>query len=156
GCLTLNFSGCYRQNHLMRHYLEYFPLWMLLRFLGLLPRPLAHAVGILLARLVYLVHGKLRRVGLRNLEIAFPEKSKAERRRILRAVFDGMGRQLAEFSHLPKYTRENLHDIAVYEGFEALEEARKRGKGVLFLTGHFGAWEIGSFAHSLYGHPIKI
>ena len=143
-------------NHCMRQRLEYLPLWLSLRFLGALPRPLAHAMGIALARLVYLVHGKLRRVGMRNLAIAFPERSKAEHRRILRTVFDGMGRQLAEFSRFPKYTRENLHEVAVYEGFEALEEPRKRGKGVLFLTGHFGAWEVGSFAHSLYGHPIKI
>src|SRR5204862_2778097 len=30
------------------------------------------------------------------------------------------------------------------------------GKGVLFLTGHLGAWELSAFAHSLYGHPLGI
>jgi Kdo2-lipid IVA lauroyltransferase/acyltransferase len=140
----------------MRHRLEYLPVWFALKFIGALPRPFARIVGIGLAWLVYLVHAKLRRVGMRNLEIAFPEKTLRERRRIVRRVFIGLGRHLAEFCRFPKYTRENLHDVAVYEGFEALEEARKLGKGILFLTGHFGAWEVGSFAHSLYGHPIKI
>jgi KDO2-lipid IV(A) lauroyltransferase len=140
----------------MRHKLEYFPVWLVLKIMGVLPRPVAHVVGISLAMLVYFLHRKLRRVGMRNLEIAFPEKSVTERKKILRGVFVGMGRHLAEFCRFPKYTRENLHEIAVYEGFEALEEARKRGKGILFLTGHFGGWEVGSFAHSLYGHPIKI
>jgi KDO2-lipid IV(A) lauroyltransferase len=136
--------------------MEYLLVWLMVKTMGALPRPMAHAAGISVAMATYRLHGRLRRVGMRNLEIAFPAKSPKERRKILRGVFAGMGRHLAEFCRFPKYTRENLHDIAVYEGFEALEEARKQGKGILFLTGHFGAWEVGSFAHSLYGHPIKI
>src|SRR5207253_8989373 len=72
------------------------------------------------------------------------------------AVFTGMGRQLAEFCLFPKYTKENVKTIAIHDGFENFEAARQRGKGVLLLTGHFGGWEVGSFAHSLYGFPIKI
>jgi KDO2-lipid IV(A) lauroyltransferase len=44
----------------------------------------------------------------------------------------------------------------VYEGFENFERAVARGKGVLFLTGHLGAWELSAFAHSLYGYPLNI
>lgn len=140
----------------MRQRLEYFPLWVLVRMLGVLPRPLARAAGIVLARLVYLLHGKLRRVGMRNLEIAFPEKDGRERAKLLGELFTGLGRQLAEFCLFPGYTRQNLPAVAIYEGFENFENARSRGKGVLVLTGHFGGWEVGSFAHSLYGHPMKI
>src|SRR5207302_2370918 len=46
--------------------------------------------------------------------------------------------------------------VATYDGFENYEVARAAGRGVLLLTGHFGAWEIGSFVHSIFGHPIKI
>ena len=48
--------------------------------------PEARAVGIGLGQLVYLLHGKLRHVGMRNLEMVFPEKSLRERRRIVRGV----------------------------------------------------------------------
>ena len=140
----------------MRQKLEYLPLWLLVRAIGLLPRPVARAVGISLARAVYLLHGKLRRVGMKNLAIAFPDKDSKERARLLRGVFTGLGRQLAEFCLFPQYTRENVPGVAIYEGFENFENARGRGKGVLVLTGHFGGWEVGSFAHSLYGHPMKI
>ena len=140
----------------MRQKMEYLPLWLLVRTIGMLPRPLARAAGIALARLVYLLHGKLRRVGMRNLEIGFPDKTKKERVAILRGVFTGLGRQLAEFCLFPRYTREELPAIAIHEGFENFENARARGKGVLILTGHFGGWEVGSFAHSLYGYPMKI
>ena len=46
--------------------------------------------------------------------------------------------------------------IAVYQGFENFEQAEQSKKGVLLLTGHVGGWEIGSFVHSLYGHPMNI
>ncbi|HUS19473.1 MAG TPA: lysophospholipid acyltransferase family protein [Terriglobales bacterium] len=140
----------------MRERLEYLPLWLLVRMIGALPRPLARAVGIGLARAVSFVHAKLRRVGMRNLEIAFPEKTRRERSALLRQLFIGLGRQLAEFCLFPRYTRENVATVAIYEGFENFESVRGRGKGVLILTGHFGGWEVGSFAHSLYGHPMKI
>ena len=43
----------------------------------------------------------------------------------------------------------------VYDGFDNFAEGVRRGKGVIFLTGHFGALELSSFAHSIYGHPMK-
>ena len=93
---------------------------------------------------------------MRNLEIAFPEKALSERKRILKHVYAGLGRQLAEFCHFPKWTRESAKHVAIYEGFENFDAALKAGKGVLLLTGHFGAWEVGSFVHSLNGYPIKV
>ena len=77
----------------MRQKLEYLPLWLVVRAIGLLPRPVARAVGISLARAVYLLHGKLRRVGMKNLAIAFPDKDSKERARLLRGVFTGLDRK---------------------------------------------------------------
>jgi Kdo2-lipid IVA lauroyltransferase/acyltransferase len=140
----------------MRHLLEYAPVWLLVRMAGVLPRPLARAFFITVAQIIRVVHARLRRVGLRNLEIAFPEMKPAERRRIVGRLFTHLGRQLAEFCLFPRYTRENVGRVAVYDGFENFEAARARGKGVLFLTAHFGGWEIGSFVHSLHGNPLYI
>ena len=139
-----------------RQRLEYAPIWLLVRVLGALPRPLARGVGIILGWLLYLLHVRLGAVGRRNLAIAFPEKSARERERILRRLFGGIGRQLAEFCQFPSYTRENVTRVAIHDGMENYEAARARGKGVLFLTGHFGGWEIGSFVHSIVGYPMQI
>jgi KDO2-lipid IV(A) lauroyltransferase len=136
--------------------LQYAPLAVLVRLIGALPRPLAHGVGMLLGRMVYYVHPRLRVVGMRNLQLAFPEKTPAERKKILHGVYNSLGRLLAEFCLFPRYTRENVSRVAVYQGFENFEDAERRGKGVLFLTGHFGGWEVGSFFHSLMGHPMQI
>jgi len=140
----------------LRYRLEYALAWVLIKFVGALPRPLARAAGISIVWLVYLLHRRLGRVGLRNLELAFPEKSLSERGKILRRVFTSLGRQAAEVCLFPRYTRENVSKVVVYEGFENFERALARGKGVLFLTGHLGAWELSAFAHSLYGHPLGI
>ena len=140
----------------MRKRLEYALVWPWIKLLGLLPRPLARAIGIALGLAVHAAHRRLRRVARRNLELAFPEMPERERRRLVRGEFISLGRQLAEVCLFPRYTRENVSRVVVYDGFENFENAYARGKGVLFLTGHLGAWELSAFAHSLNGHPLKI
>ena len=140
----------------MRHKLEYALLVVVVRTLGFLPRPISRATAIFFSLLIYGLHGRLRRVGQRNLQMAFPQMTSRERSRILRGVFVSLGRQLAEFCLFPTYTRENVSSVVIYDGFENFDRARQRGKGVLFLTGHLGAWEVSSFAHSLQGNPLQI
>ncbi len=136
--------------------LQYAPLAVLVRLVGVLPRPVARGFGILLGQLAYYLYPRLRRVGQRNLQIAFPDKSPQERRKILKGVYTSLGRLLAEFCLFPYYTVRNSSQVAVYQGFENFEAAERRGLGVLLLTAHFGGWEVGSFFHSLQGHPIRI
>lgn len=140
----------------MRERLEYALVWPAIKLMGLLPRPVARAIGIVIGLTVYHLHGRLRAVGMRNLALAFPEMSVDDRRRLLRGEFVSLGRQLAEVCLFPRYTRENVSQVVVYDGLENYERAMARGKGVLFLTGHLGAWEISAFAHSLQGHPLSI
>ncbi len=140
----------------MRHKLEYIPVWLTVRIFSLLPRSVARILGQMIGIVVYLLHPRLRRVGMRNLKMAMPEKTLRQRRKIVRGVFRTLGRQLADFCQLKKYNAQNIGSLAVYEGFECFEAAHKRGKGVLFLTAHLGGWEVGSFAHALYGHPMHV
>jgi Kdo2-lipid IVA lauroyltransferase/acyltransferase len=140
----------------MRRKLEYAAAWPFIKILGILPRRAARAFAIAIAQLVYLLHVRLRRVGMRNLELAFPEKSIPERKRILRGEFTSLGRQLAEVCQFPKYALENVEQVVVYDGLENFERAFARGKGVLFLTAHFGGWELSAFTHSLHSHWLHV
>jgi Kdo2-lipid IVA lauroyltransferase/acyltransferase len=140
----------------MRQRLEYALAWLVIRTLGAFPRPLARMAAIFLAWIVYFLHSRLRRTGMRNLALAFPEKSRYARGKILRGEFTSLGRQLAEVCHFPKYTRENVGRVVVYDGFENFEQAFAEGKGVLFLTAHLGGWELSAFAHSLHGYCLRI
>ena len=70
----------------------------------------------------------------------------------------GMIRQLGwlagEFSQFPKHTRQTIQEVVILDGQENFDAGQRRGKGVLFLTGHFSAWELMSFSHALYGYPL--
>jgi len=140
----------------MRYWLEYFPVWLIAQTLRRLPRPLARAFGCSIGTLFYWLHPRLRRVGLRNLAMAYPEKTLDERQQVLKRVYVSLGRLLAEVPKFPDYTLENVDSIAIYDGLENYLAARDRGKGVLFMTAHLGGWEIGSFVHSLHGHGLNI
>ena len=140
----------------MRRKLEYAAAWPFIKILGILPRRLSRAFAISLSLLVYLLHVRLRRVGMRNLGMVFPEKTLAEHRRILRGEFVSLGRQLSELCRFPRYTLDNVEQVVVYDGLENYLNAHARGKGVLFLTAHFGGWELSAFTHSLHGHRMHV
>lgn len=135
--------------------LEYLAARTVLTGLGLMPRTAAVATAGGLARFAYLFGGRLRRTGERNLELAFPDLTGAERSRILRASFQSLGRLLGEFSQLPRTTPEALRRLITFEGLENLEAAQRRGRGVILFTGHLGAWELSSFALSAFGYPMS-
>jgi Kdo2-lipid IVA lauroyltransferase/acyltransferase len=138
----------------MRRRFEFLLAYVLVKLLGGLPRPLARAAGSVVGRAAFLLFPRLRRTGRYNLELAFPEKSAAERERILRKLYRNLGWLLAEFCQMPKYTAESASRFIRYEGLENYRKARDKENGVLVLTGHLGAWELSSFYHSLMGMPM--
>ena len=138
----------------MRENLEYWLVVVVARFLGRMPRGLARLLAGMLAFSVHWAFGRLRRVGVRNLELAFPELPFETRKRILRAVYLYLGWQLVEFCRMTRYTAQNTRDWIRTEGLEHYLAAQARGKGVLIVTGHLGAWELSSFYHSLMGYPM--
>ncbi len=139
----------------LRNLLEFVPAWLLLKLLGVLPREGAIAAAKLIAKAAYHLHGRLRRVGYRNLALAMPELDPGQRRVIVRDIFMSLGRLLGEFSQFPKITRQNISQLVEYDGLEHYKHASERGRGVLMLTGHVGAWELCAFAHGVYGHPLS-
>lgn len=136
--------------------LEYAAAFTLLKIFGWMPRRVAYAAAEMVAMLGFLLARRQRTAGMQNLRMAMPHLDDRERKRILRRCFSNLGRQLVEFSHFPTLNKNNIADYVVYEGLEHYVAATRQGKGVLFLTGHFGAWELSAFAHSVYGYPLHI
>ena len=105
--------------------------------------------------LAYKVAGRLRGVGERNLQLAFPGKAVPERQAILKRMFRHLGTLSAEFCLMGGYSADFAQKkLMRYEGLDNYLAARDAGKGVLVLTGHLGAWELSSFVHSLLGYPM--
>ena len=140
----------------MREALEYAFARSLLTLMGALPRGVARSAGAGLGAVAWRVLPRLRRTGLRNLELAYPQMPAGERARILRGLYRHLGWQLGEFCQMPRCSRQNAPSLFRYEGLEHYLSAKRRGRGVLIVTGHLGAWELSSFLHSLMGHPMTM
>jgi KDO2-lipid IV(A) lauroyltransferase len=138
----------------MKQILEYAAVKLILLKLRLLPRPLARFAAGLYASLLYGSVPKLRQTARFNLRLAFPDWTDAQRAQAERKMVRNLGWMAAEFAHLPSYTKANVAESVVLDGHENFLAAQRRGKGVLYLTGHIGAWELSSFAHALYGYPL--
>jgi Kdo2-lipid IVA lauroyltransferase/acyltransferase len=134
--------------------LQYAMAWTFVKTLGILPRPLARGVAATATRLLLILLPKLRKTAEFNLQLAFPEWTGAQRDAVMRKMTRNLGWMAVEFARLPKYSDKNIEDVVVLDGHENFLAGKSRGKGVVYLTGHIGAWELSSSAHALYGFPL--
>jgi len=108
------------------------------------------------ARLLDSALPRLRKTARRNLELAYPEKSRDEREAIINEVFHSIARLLHTFARFPEMNAGNISKWISYEGLDYYTAAKTRGKGVLFATAHMGNWELSAFAHGLMTEPMNV
>jgi KDO2-lipid IV(A) lauroyltransferase len=110
---------------------------------AVLPFRMVWALGGLVGRVAWIVGRRDRELALEHLAFAMPELTQAERRAIARGSFLHYGRGAAEVGQIARIDRE-LGAYVTYagNGEELLREAHAAGKGLLFVTGHLGSWEL--------------
>ncbi|MBI2815987.1 MAG: lysophospholipid acyltransferase family protein [Acidobacteria bacterium] len=140
----------------IRYRAEYAAAWTILKALGLLPRPVAHSCAAILSRVLYWGTPGLRAVADQNLKMALPRLASQERIAICRGVYRSLSRLLAESARFPRLNASNIGELMRCDGLEHYKAAVSQKRGVLFLTAHLGAWELGAFAHALYGYPLYV
>ncbi len=109
---------------------------------GLLPWRAAQRLGGVLGSLVWMVSRRDRRRALEHLELAFPDRSPGDRRRIAAACFRHLGANLAEILHVLHRSPETACRHQRVVGADAVERARAEGRPVVLITGHCGNWEL--------------
>ena len=103
-----------------------------------------------LARLAYLIDRRHRRVAFVNLDIAFGDTmSEKEKKRIVKKTYENLILNLADFIRSQEITPEALQNQLNIEGLEYLENARKSGRPIVFMSAHFGPWELLPYVASL-------
>jgi KDO2-lipid IV(A) lauroyltransferase len=150
--------GRRRERSPWRDRLAYAALRVAVGTLGALPLRAALRVAEGAALVAYAVDRPHRRIGMRNLGFAFPERSLADRRRILRASFLNLGRMVAELARLPRCSGDELRAMVQFDDeatWRGMVE-RARDTGALILAGHFGNWELLVYAHGMRGFPVSM
>ncbi len=100
-------------------------------------------------------------VGRRNLAAAFPEKSPAEIERILRGVWDNLGRTGAEYAQLDRiFDTDPEGPVAggriEVVGLEQFMNLRHDDKPAIIFTGHCGNWELLPVGAARHGLPLVV
>lgn len=119
----------------------------------------AFRLGERLGSVAYVLARPQRRTAMINLRIAFPQKSDAERREILRESCRNFGRMAVEWCHMYRLTRENVAERVTFADPDSWTGDTQRligSTGILVLTGHFGNWELFAHAIGLYGNPVHL
>lgn len=140
----------------MRYRVEYLIVRALLGIVRVMPDVAVRASGTLLGLAFYAVDRSHRRIAHRNLETAFPIRRESERREIARAAFTHFGRLLFELLKFSTLAPEAMLARVEFDGEDRARAAYAQGKGVLFVTGHFGFWELHAMVHALRLEPINL
>jgi KDO2-lipid IV(A) lauroyltransferase len=120
--------------------------------LGRLPDSVSKQIATLCFRLVDGLVPRYRRIAMRNLQLAFPQWSEQQRAECVTRIYRYLAQHLwvlaklstIGFTHLSKYLR--------IENLPVVQNALHSGRGLLFATGHLGAWELSAQA---FGHLVQ-
>jgi KDO2-lipid IV(A) lauroyltransferase len=140
----------------LKRFLRYLLVRAALALVHPLPLGMARWLGVRFGTLAFLVAGGERRKALKSLARAFPEKSEAERLALVRACFRHLGAALFEVGCTAALDRELKRLVAWPEADRhVLEAALARGKGVVFVSGHVGNWELLARRVACEGFPCQ-
>ena len=149
-----------RQRSTAVDYAVYLAVRLLVCVVQALSWPAALGLARLLAWLAYHLDHRHRQVADENLQHAFPELDAGARRRLVYATYDHFLTMLIEIIRLPRVLHAHNVKRTIWYAF-ASEDERARswtraGRPLLVLTGHFGNWEVLSYALGLLGFPSAI
>ena len=116
---------------------------LLIGISGTIPRRWWLSICGFLGRIAYYFAGETRGLTLQHLHMAFREKTPAEIKRLARQTFTMLGKNAGEILRSTRVkTLVELEKFLVTRGLENYEHAHAKGKGVIFLTCHLGAFDL--------------
>jgi KDO2-lipid IV(A) lauroyltransferase len=121
----------------------------------LIPFPAGIKLGGLLGRIAYYLLPRERRLALAHLDLAFGQESSAKKlKTIAKKSFENLGKNFFELLNLSKII-DNFPNQVRIEGRQWLDQALNEGKGVLWVTGHIGNWELMAAVIARLGYPMN-
>lgn len=141
----------------LKRFVRYVLIRALLVPLQVLPFSRASSLGAALGGLAFTLARGARRKALTSLAVAFPGKSAAEREALGRACFRHLGAVAMELVRIDAFDARRAELVEWNEASRAtLKAALARGKGVVFVTGHVGNWELLARFITQEGFPVSV
>lgn len=139
----------------LRPIAEYALLRGVLGVMGRLSFERAGAVGERLGRMGHWPLGIRREVVERQVAAAFPDWSREQVERVSRDAYASFGRTSVEAALLPRFGSSQVLELFEgADGWELIDEALAAGRGLLFVAGHIGNWELGGAYIAARGIPV--
>jgi KDO2-lipid IV(A) lauroyltransferase len=124
--------------------IEYVLVLTLIKIIQLLGLNGARKFGKFLASFFYYLIPIRKSVAKKNIKDAFPSLPEKRINEIALASYNNFFTTFIELLILPTLSKDKLHSLVKCEKLNILKEKYSEGKGVIFLTGHFGNWEVGA------------
>jgi len=140
----------------MKHRVEYLTIRLLIAVIQVMPNSLVSAAGAVVGMMAYVADRNHRRIAMENVAAAFPARTRRAHKRIIRGAFRHFGRLLFELLKFSTLSPDAMLKRVEFEGEERVRAAYAQGKGVLFVTGHFGYWELQAMVHALRLPPMAV
>ena len=149
-------NGKFRQIYktIIRDIIYYLAV-LFLFFIKFVPYKICVKVGSFLGFLYFKISKDKENV-LRNLQTAFPDKSKSEIETIKNEFARHLGKSLFELFSVKNLAKKEFLDMFEFSGKEYLDEALKKGNGVILLGGHIGNWELLAASLASLGYTINV
>lgn len=119
-----------------------------IKLLSRIPLGLLYIVANFISKILFRIIPYRKKVIDMNLEMAFPEKSKKERKKIRNSFYSFFTNVLIEGFKQLTISPEDLKRRMKYSGFEKIDEHIKNGRSVMLISFHYSNWEWGFVGYS--------
>ncbi len=117
--------------------------------LAILPFKWSMKAGELFGLLLFYLWGSRRKIAIENIEKSEVKSQKSEVRSIARETFKNLGKSFVEIIKVYYGFGGKILDSVDIEGIENFNKAKSKGKGILFISGHCGNWELMAITNSV-------
>lgn len=138
-----------------------FLIYLLLKIFGfiasLLTPKLRGWLASIIGYFLYILPSKRKAITLKNLQIAFPEKTSEELREIALHSFQNLMIVFVETAALEFFTDEDIRKLVKIKNIDLVNKLLEYGNGLIFLSAHYGNWEYSAIAAGILSKvPITV
>ncbi|MCX5709045.1 MAG: lysophospholipid acyltransferase family protein [Candidatus Omnitrophica bacterium] len=133
-----------------------YPLYKIGQFISrAVPLKTAYKIAAFFSDVHFVFADKDRAEVIANLKAMFPEKSKKELLKIRIQIFRNFAKYLVDFFRSEEVDTEYIKRKVKIDDIRNIDDALKKGKGVVILSAHIGNWELGGIVLAYLGYPLS-